>query len=62
MYAFMWYVIVTCAPLLVTVLVPLLLLLLFSSYLSAADGPSLPTKADTEFKPFIRRLPEFKFW
>ncbi|XP_028393998.1 protein RER1-like isoform X2 [Dendronephthya gigantea] len=26
------------------------------------DGPTLPTKADEEFKPFIRRLPEFKFW
>eukprot|EP00123_Amoebidium_parasiticum_P009098 comp19239_c0_seq1/m.22013 comp19239_c0_seq1/g.22013 ORF comp19239_c0_seq1/g.22013 comp19239_c0_seq1/m.22013 type:complete len:195 (-) comp19239_c0_seq1:326-910(-) len=25
-------------------------------------GPSLPTKADEEFKPFVRRLPEFKFW
>ena len=23
---------------------------------------SLPTKQDDEFKPFIRRLPEFKFW
>lgn len=23
---------------------------------------TLPTKADEEFKPFIRRLPEFKFW
>jgi hypothetical protein len=23
---------------------------------------SLPTKGDDEFKPFIRRLPEFKFW
>lgn len=23
---------------------------------------SLPTKADEEFRPFIRRLPEFKFW
>jgi len=23
---------------------------------------SLPTKQDEEFKPFIRRLPEFKFW
>jgi hypothetical protein len=22
----------------------------------------LPTKADEEFRPFIRRLPEFKFW
>lgn len=26
------------------------------------DGPALPTKADQEFKPFIRRLPEMKFW
>lgn len=23
---------------------------------------SLPTSADDEFRPFIRRLPEFKFW
>ena len=28
----------------------------------AEEGPSLPTQADEEFKPFIRRLPEFKFW
>ncbi|KAL1362011.1 hypothetical protein HN51_010306 [Arachis hypogaea] len=27
-----------------------------------ADGPLLPTKGSDEFKPFIRRLPEFKFW
>ncbi|XP_015782635.1 protein RER1 isoform X2 [Tetranychus urticae] len=26
------------------------------------DGPSLPTSRDEEFRPFIRRLPEFKFW
>ena len=26
------------------------------------DGPSLPTSVNQEFKPFIRRLPEFKFW
>ncbi|XP_043918932.1 protein RER1 isoform X2 [Protopterus annectens] len=26
------------------------------------DGPSLPTKQNDEFRPFIRRLPEFKFW
>ncbi|KNC73800.1 hypothetical protein SARC_13643 [Sphaeroforma arctica JP610] len=26
------------------------------------DGPSLPTNADEDFKPFVRRLPEFKFW
>lgn len=27
-----------------------------------ADAPGLPTKSDQEFKPFVRRLPEFKFW
>ncbi|XP_059647661.1 protein RER1A-like [Cornus florida] len=27
-----------------------------------SDGPLLPTKGSDEFKPFIRRLPEFKFW
>ena len=28
------------------------------------DGTAggLPTKEDQEFKPFVRRLPEFKFW
>ncbi|KAJ3155591.1 retention in endoplasmic reticulum protein 1 [Geranomyces variabilis] len=26
------------------------------------DGPGLPTKTNDEFRPFIRRLPEFKFW
>ncbi|KAJ3414868.1 hypothetical protein HDV05_005932 [Chytridiales sp. JEL 0842] len=26
------------------------------------DGPALPLKVDDEFRPFIRRLPEFKFW
>ncbi|KAL6584882.1 hypothetical protein OROMI_004171 [Orobanche minor] len=25
-------------------------------------GPMLPTKGSDEFKPFIRRLPKFKFW
>lgn len=25
-------------------------------------GSSLPVKQDDEFRPFIRRLPEFKFW
>lgn len=28
----------------------------------ADTGPMLPTKANDEFRPFIRRLPEFKFW
>ena len=27
-----------------------------------SDGPSLPTNSEEEFKPFTRRLPEFKFW
>lgn len=27
-----------------------------------SEGPALPTKSDQEFKPFVRRLPEFKFW
>jgi len=26
------------------------------------EGPSLPTKSNEEFRPFMRRLPEFKFW
>jgi len=26
------------------------------------DGPALPTQSSEEFRPFIRRLPEFKFW
>lgn len=26
------------------------------------DGPALPTNSNEEFRPFIRRLPEFKFW
>lgn len=30
--------------------------------LEALSGASLPTKGSDEFKPFIRRLPEFKFW
>ncbi|XP_020202431.1 protein RER1A isoform X1 [Cajanus cajan] len=27
-----------------------------------AEGPTLPTTASDEFRPFVRRLPEFKFW
>ncbi|KAH7685074.1 Retrieval of early ER protein Rer1 protein [Dioscorea alata] len=30
--------------------------------LEVLDGASLPTRGSDEFKPFIRRLPEFKFW
>ena len=28
----------------------------------AGQESALPTKNDQEFKPFVRRLPEFKFW
>jgi hypothetical protein len=52
------------------------LLNLFLAFLSPKFDPSLeqdegmedgaagglPTKEDTEFRPFVRRLPEFKFW
>ncbi|CAG5090974.1 Similar to RER1: Protein RER1 (Bos taurus), partial [Cotesia congregata] len=31
-------------------------------YALDGEGPELPTKANEEFRPFIRRLPEFKFW
>jgi hypothetical protein len=40
----------------------------FIAFLSPLDdpsdpsGPSLPTKSGEEYKPFTRRLPEFKFW
>ncbi|KAF3674765.1 Protein RER1A [Capsicum baccatum] len=27
-----------------------------------SDGPILPTRETDEFRPFVRRLPEFKFW
>ncbi|CAN1191187.1 Protein RER1A [Linum perenne] len=27
-----------------------------------SDGPALPTRGSDEFRPFVRRLPEFKFW
>lgn len=30
--------------------------------LELMDGASLPMKGSDEFRPFIRRLPEFKFW
>lgn len=51
------------------------LLNLFLAFISPKFDPSLesdtdmedaastlPTKSDEEFKPFVRRLPEFKFW
>ncbi|MCL7032759.1 hypothetical protein MKW94_000131 [Papaver nudicaule] len=29
---------------------------------TSEDGPILPTRGSDEFRPFVRRLPEFKFW
>ncbi|GAB4846952.1 Protein rer1a [Ancistrocladus abbreviatus] len=29
---------------------------------SLTEGPTLPTRGSDEFRPFVRRLPEFKFW
>jgi hypothetical protein len=60
-----WYI--------VTYALGIYLLNLFISFLSPKvdpattldyddDGPVLPTVANEEFRPFIRRLPEFKFW
>ncbi|XP_017478771.1 PREDICTED: protein RER1 isoform X2 [Rhagoletis zephyria] len=34
----------------------------FDPYENDEDGPNLPTRSNEEFRPFIRRLPEFKFW
>eukprot|EP00047_Mylnosiga_fluctuans_P003144 m.227678 g.227678 ORF g.227678 m.227678 type:complete len:197 (+) comp11624_c0_seq1:36-626(+) len=31
-------------------------------YENEGDEPQLPTKQNEEFRPFVRRLPEFKFW
>ena len=33
-----------------------------AEYEADEDGPALPTSQNEEFRPFIRRLPEFKFW
>ncbi|KAI9726207.1 MAG: retention in endoplasmic reticulum protein 1 [Chrysothrix sp. TS-e1954] len=63
-----WYI--------VTYSLGIYLLNLFLAFLSPKFDPSLeqdegmedgaagglPTKEDQEFKPFVRRLPEFKFW
>ena len=29
---------------------------------ATADTTTLPTAADDEFRPFVRRLPEWDFW
>lgn len=37
-------------------------IIFISSFVAEENGPELPTRANEEFRPFIRRLPEFKFW
>lgn len=63
-----WYIVAYCLG--------IYLLNLFLAFLQPKFDPSLtqdegledgepsglPTKQDDEFRPFIRRLPEFKFW
>jgi len=54
-----WYI--------VTYALAIYLLNLFIGFLTPQFDPeseegSLPTRSDDEFRPFVRRLPEFKFW
>jgi hypothetical protein len=51
----------------ITYALGIFLLNLFIGFLSPVsdvdgDGPMLPVNTGDEFKPFVRRLPEFKFW
>mmetsp|Transcript_21776 Transcript_21776/g.36018 ORF Transcript_21776/g.36018 Transcript_21776/m.36018 type:complete len:194 (+) Transcript_21776:76-657(+) len=51
----------------VTYSMSIYLLNLFIAFLSPqidpeVEGPLLPTKKDEEYRPFVRRLPEFRFW
>lgn len=39
-----------------------LLIGFLSPQVDPESEPSLPTRQDDEFRPFIRRVPEFKFW
>lgn len=38
------------------------LLIAFLTPVDVESGPLLPTSDTTEFKPYTRRLPEYKFW
>jgi hypothetical protein len=39
-----------------------LLIGFLSPQIDPESEPSLPTHSDDEFRPFVRRVPEFKFW
>jgi hypothetical protein len=63
-----WYIIAYCLGIYLLNLFLAFLQPKFDPSLSHDEGledgeqSSLPTKQDEEFRPFIRRLPEFKFW
>nr|XP_023025710.1 protein RER1 [Leptinotarsa decemlineata] len=46
----------------ILLVVGFLVRVLLAQFLAEDNGPELPTRANEEFRPFIRRLPEFKFW
>jgi len=63
-----WYIIAYCLGIYLLNLFLAFLQPKFDPSLTQDEGledgeqSSLPTKQDEEFRPFIRRLPEFKFW
>lgn len=62
-----WYIVAYCLGIYLLNLFLAFLQPKFDPSLSQDEGledgeSSLPTKQDEEFRPFIRRLPEFKFW
>jgi hypothetical protein len=62
-----WYIIAYCLGIYLLNLFLAFLQPKFDPSLNQDEGledgeSSLPTKQDQEFRPFIRRLPEFKFW
>jgi len=62
-----WYIVAYCLGIYLLNLFLAFLQPKFDPSLSQDEGledgeSSLPTKHDEEFRPFIRRLPEFKFW
>ena len=62
-----WYIVAYCLGIYLLNLFLAFLQPKFDPSLSQDEGledgeSSLPTNKDDEFRPFIRRLPEFKFW
>ncbi|KAK5075007.1 retention in endoplasmic reticulum protein 1 [Lithohypha guttulata] len=62
-----WYIVAYCLGIYLLNLFLAFLQPKFDPSLTQDEGledgeSSLPTKQDQEFRPFVRRLPEFKFW